>query len=188
MKKLKPIERKYCTHYDLFTVEECNQILQTVIDSDTMKPALSPGMVLDLEKRTSLIDFIYAEDESTRWIFDRVWKVCKEPDMRLNFLQITEYNAEYGGHFGSHRDTDNFYHGTDSTHYVRDITCVVQLTDSKDYTDGNLLLHLDDGIVAMPRKQGSAIIFPSNTPHSVSRVTKGIRFSLVAWFERKLDE
>jgi PKHD-type hydroxylase len=31
-------------------------------------------------------------------------------------------------------------------------------------------------------KTGSVIVFPSDTEHRVTPVTKGIRYSLVAWF------
>jgi Uncharacterized iron-regulated protein len=32
------------------------------------------------------------------------------------------------------------------------------------------------------RKQGSMIVFPSFQKHSVQKITKGTRYSLVAWF------
>ena len=55
-----------------------------------------------------------------------------------------------------------------------------------DYEGGHFeTMVLDHGKVVKTKVQatpGSAIIFPSNTQHRVTPVTKGIRYSVVVWF------
>ena len=62
------------------------------------------------------------------------------------------------------------------------------LSDPKDFKGGDLEFYqynpaLKDNIVKcdMLKKQGSFIVFPSYLWHRVLPVTKGTRYSLVAW-------
>jgi PKHD-type hydroxylase len=57
----------------------------------------------------------------------------------------------------------------------------VQLSDPSDYEGGDLLLHISADPKKAPKNQGQVILFPSHTLHEVTPVTKGIRYSLVAW-------
>jgi PKHD-type hydroxylase len=71
---------------------------------------------------------------------------------------------------------------------IRKLSCVVLLSDPKDFKGGDLEFYqynpaLKDNIVKcdMLKKQGSFIVFPSYLWHRVLPVTKGTRYSLVAW-------
>ena len=68
---------------------------------------------------------------------------------------------------------------------VRKISVSIVLND--DYEGGSLFFrYLDDKSnikdVEVKPRAGDMIIFPSFIDHKVSPVTKGIRYSIVAWF------
>jgi PKHD-type hydroxylase len=155
--------------------------------SQELQAGLSPGMRVDPEKRSSMINFILPNEENL-WLFNRVWETVEQfetPEIQMpKFLQFTEYKEEYGGKFGAHRDTENFYHATNVTDLERKVTLVIQLSDPLTYEGGELVLIPDEGeeIVGL-KYRGCGILFPSNMTHEAKRVTLGSRYSLVAWFE-----
>jgi len=71
-----------------------------------------------------------------------------------------------------------------TTNYVfdRKLTAILQLSDGDEYEGGDLVF---DGIEldSRSREKGTVIIFPSYTQHRITRVTKGVRKSLVSWAE-----
>ena len=76
--------------------------------------------------------------------------------------------------FGRH--IDNYYSLTEDVD--RKLTMSVQLTDSIDYTGGKLTI-VNNTIAS--KSKGSVTIFPSNFPHEVSKITSGVRWSLIGW-------
>jgi PKHD-type hydroxylase len=60
----------------------------------------------------------------------------------------------------------------------RKLSAVLMLSDQNDYEGGELEIRDVDPIKL---NQGSIIIFPSPLFHRVKEVTKGNRFSAVAW-------
>lgn len=175
------------TVLNVFTPEECSRIITYGLN-EPLSVGYAPGMRIDPDRRSSMVRFVYMND-GTHWIFSRLWKTLEDQGLRegittLNFTQFTEYKAEYGGHFSWHRDTEVFYHATDTTNLKRKVTCVIQLSDPSTYEGGNLEFALPTNQTAYgQRDQGCAILFPSKTSHRANRVTKGERYSLVAWFE-----
>lgn len=91
-------------------------------------------------------------------------------------LQFTEYTE--GQYYTSHKDA-----GYDAG-YARKLTLVMQLTDPSEYEGGELLLY--DNTIEKPsiadKTKGAITIFPGWIVHEVKPVTKGIRHSLVCWF------
>ena len=66
---------------------------------------------------------------------------------------------------------------------TRKVSMVVNLSDPNSYDGGTFEL----GAVPRPhpdqlRQQGTVFVFPSFIEHGVSPVTRGERWSLVAWF------
>ena len=172
----------------IFTPDECQQIIECGL-SLPLIPAYSPGMQINPEIRSSMVRFFYEDQSEYDWIFDKMWNSISELHdqiYKLNFIQFTEYDSAYVGRFTPHRDTDIFYHPTNRTSFIRKVTSVIQLSDPDSYIGGDLRLHLhDDQLIVGQRDRGCAIIFPSDTLHEVTKITSGIRYSLVAWFEGK---
>ena len=65
----------------------------------------------------------------------------------------------------------------DFPHY--DIASIFYFND--DYEGGELLLHTGENPERPMKKQGMGVFFPGYTLHEVTPVTKGKRYSLVAW-------
>jgi PKHD-type hydroxylase len=57
----------------------------------------------------------------------------------------------------------------------------MQLSDPSEYEGGDLLLHTGDEPIVINKQKGMLVMFPSYTLHEVTPVTKGERYSLVAW-------
>lgn len=91
---------------------------------------------------------------------------------RIQDVQIGHYTE--GGHYDWHTDTT----APDEHKLQRKLSGVLMLSDPSDYEGG--LLEIKD--VEMPQlKQGTLIVFPSFMKHRVTKVTKGNRFTAVAW-------
>jgi len=98
-------------------------------------------------------------------------------------IQYTEYHASENGFYGWHLD-----HGTDLNNRVthRKLSMTIQLSDSEDYEGGDFVFGggvTTDRSKEAFRTKGTVLVFPSFIPHCITPVTKGVRQSLVAWFE-----
>ena len=104
--------------------------------------------------------------------------------------QLTKYEKDdfFGWHIDGHSDSLSTYDLPKNKFLdknVRKISMTILLND--DYEGGNFqfgFFNKGDVSIATPEfsTRGSIIFFPSFIHHQVSPVTKGIRYSLVAWF------
>lgn len=100
----------------------------------------------------------------------------------LHEMQFTEYHEEDQGHYDWHIDT-MFELNSPSE---RKLSMVIQLSDPSDYEGGELEIRpfaLEPPPADKLKGQGSVIVFPSLLHHRVTPITKGTRYSLVAWME-----
>eukprot|EP00944_MAST-04C_sp_MAST-4C-sp1_P004514 g4514.t1 len=95
----------------------------------------------------------------------------------LETLQVMKYTEKDKGFYDSHIDSGLF-----TSTAFRKLSVTVQLSNPKDYSGGQLELYTSKKPERMPRERGTAVIFPSYMLHRVTPVTKGTRYSLVAWF------
>jgi len=95
-------------------------------------------------------------------------------------IQFTEYGTEYEGKYDWHHDVD----WNSQAMYDRKISVVLQLSDGNYYEGCDF--QFDEVPNPDPdalRAKGTIICFPSYLRHRVTEITKGTRYSLVAWFE-----
>jgi PKHD-type hydroxylase len=100
----------------------------------------------------------------------------------LHEMQFTEYRAEDEGCYNWHIDTMF----QDPKPSQRKLSMVIQLSNPNDYEGGDFEMQpwfLESPPADKLRAQGNVIIFPSLLHHRVTPVTKGTRYSLVAWME-----
>ena len=100
----------------------------------------------------------------------------------LHEMQFTQYDAADEGFYNWHNDV--MWDSPNCGH--RKLSMVIQLSDPSEYEGGDLeiqTLHLGPPDPTVLRKQGNVIVFPSFLMHRVTPVTKGTRYSLVAWME-----
>jgi PKHD-type hydroxylase len=178
---------------NVFTAEECEKIIK-IGTSGTHASPLTYGAVGDLNSvkknikeiakiRRSPISWIRNDIPDNHWIYHRLQEVIKTiNDQFFNFelteiqsLQFTSYDAQEKGFYGKHIDMMHRGNGT------RKLSLTIQLSDPSDYAGGDLLLHTAENPERPQRVQGTGIFFPGYTLHEVTPVTKGRRYSLVAW-------
>jgi PKHD-type hydroxylase len=121
---------------------------------------------------TKLHHFVTKANQQAGWNFE--W-------FRTEDVQYTEYllNQFYDYHQDCHVVPT-------SNNRQRKLSVIVSLNDSSEYKGGEFKIMLSPKeIVEVPalRKKGSVVVFPSNLWHKVEPVTKGKRYSLVAWAE-----
>ena len=104
-------------------------------------------------------------------------------------LQLTRYRK--GGFYSWHNDGQqchlaaHAYGDKDPNKYVRKLSMTILLNSN--YSGGEFQFcsyRQQEQIITTPETggTGSIVIFPSYMEHRVAPVTKGIRYSLVAWF------
>lgn len=179
--------------HGIFTPEECKKIIE-VGSSGTEASPLTYGTVGDLNNveesikevakvRRSPVAWIRSDVPTNHWIFQRVRDAVKNINQQffnyelteIQSLQFTSYDGEEKGFYGKH--IDMMYTGAGT----RKLSVSIQLSEGSDYEGGDLLLHTRNDPERPPKQQGTAIFFPSYSLHEVTPVTKGIRYSLVAW-------
>lgn len=135
------------------------------------------------EMRRSKIAWIHNEQLQMRlWQFANIANVerFRFNVMQVSDIQYTEYHAKDKGHYDWHEDVLWLNNERDLD---RKLSVTVQLSDSDDYEGGDFEIR----DVALPqrdlRKKGTVLVFPSYLEHRVTPVTKGVRKSLVTWFE-----
>ena len=188
--------------------ETCNKIKELGKDNFKSAEVDTKKGTTDGERKTGR-PLEIGEDRSTRisdvswtneqWVIDLVWPymVQANKDAGWNFditsvesMQITKYKP--GSFYGWHRDggsdclsaynkpENEFLHSR-----VRKLSMTILLNEN--YQGGEFQFGRFDNLkhdITSPKfnNAGSVIVFPSFIEHQVAPVTKGTRYSLVAWF------
>lgn len=183
---------EWCYFKSYLDKETCDKIINLglKLKSSEAVVGVNNSSRTDYENRRSKIRFVQSNDLAFYFIFDTLWKTLIQANKdffniqvsKLDYVQLAEYSSEYRGEYKDHHDVfwmnnDPFYH--------RKISCIVQLTDPKEYEGGDFQL-IDT--CSFPdaeeiKQQGSIIFFPSFFMHRAQPVTKGVRYSLAAWFD-----
>lgn len=136
-----------------------------------------------LDHRRSFVSWIPMND-LTAWIYQKLTALIEENNEKYyNFdltqierLQFTYYDSKEEGCYFSHVDPLEW-----KNPYNRKLSLVVQLSDPSEYEGGELRLYQSSSPTIIRKEKGLVITFPSYTLHEVTPVTKGERYSLVAW-------
>jgi PKHD-type hydroxylase len=165
---------------NLFTPEECASII--AVGNGKLEEATTVGENNGI--RESQIAWLYGTDIefAFRKVTDAVLNL-NEQFFKFDLFgmaegfQFTRYDAPTG-HYGMH--IDKTLNGT-----VRKLSLTIQLSSPDDYEGGELALQFGKEPDLMPKNLGKMIVFPSYVLHEVRPVTKGTRYSLVAWITGK---
>jgi len=161
------------------TKEQCARVIQMgeslLPDVATTRGGFQPHI------RESKVSWITPSEDS-EWLFRHMTDLVLYLNQKFfNFdldgfsegLQFTKYEAP-AGKYNLHIDK-NYQHG------IRKLSMVLQLSDPADYEGGDLCIQVSDEAQSMQKEQGFLVAFPSHVLHGVKPVTKGTRYSLVAW-------
>ncbi len=166
---------------DIFTNEELDRIL---VIGKRLIPARAKTDVEDcMNVRRSYVSWIGA-NQQTSWIYrkltdavmihnEKFWNYDLE---KIERIQFTQYKSEENGVYVPHIDPLPWNKSSN-----RKLSIVVQLSDPEDYEGGDLKLHIANNPTIIKKQKGMTVFFPSHTLHEVTPVTKGERYSLVAW-------
>ena len=157
--------------------------LDVALAGDNTDPAKQ-----NLEIRNSNISWI---DED--WLYCLIFPFVSEANKNAgwNFqyekseaVQFTEYKPgqHYDWHYDFNSDGDT----------IRKLSVVISLSDPSEYEGGNFMLSNANVVkpgeeltVSEIKPKGSLVVFPSFLWHKVMPVTKGVRYSAVAWLRGK---
>ena len=126
---------------------------------------------------------IVTKKESNHWLYQRVWEAAGEFNQRFfsadirgfdGNIQIARYDSSDQGFYDWHQDFSE-------AAPERKISISVQLSRPEDYEGGDLELLFQNQPYQTERALGTFIAFPSFILHRVTPVTRGTRWSLVAW-------
>jgi PKHD-type hydroxylase len=134
------------------------------------------------EIRRSQVVFLETEGKY-QWLYRRVWEAAQEFNRRFfcvdisgieGNIQLARYDSADQGFYTWHTDFADLAPR-------RKISITIQLSRPEDYDGGDLeLLFLNEPYKA-EKARGTFFAFPSFAVHRVTPVTRGTRWSLVAW-------
>ena len=133
------------------------------------------GYSLTFDTPTDLFYWNYIKSEIERiYVFYKT-KFPKLMSSKINQIDLLKYNV--GGKYEIH--TDHF------TTALRHLSIIMNLND--DYEGGDLIFtdQKNKEIKRLKLGKGSIVFFPSNFiyPHGIEPITKGTRYSVVAWLQ-----
>ena len=149
-----------------------------------------------VDKKTRISDISWTTEQ---WVIDLVWPYMLHANENAGWnyditavesMQITKYKP--GSFYGWHRDGPSdclsVYNKPDNKFLngnVRKLSMTILLNGN--YQGGEFQFSKSNkgkSIIDTPdfKNAGSVIVFPSFMEHQVASVTKGTRYSLVAWF------
>lgn len=185
---------EWCYWMGAFSTQECNEIVEMCkrLPSHSANIGVDSSFANTFFRRSVVRWVDHISNPEFTWVYDKIWKymiVMNKDWFNFNVtelppMQFTEYDESYIGEYQSHQDV--FWLNGKPTH--RKVSLVLQLTDSSNYEGGQLSFQ---NLTTDPSKEdydcmkqiGTIIAFPSFIYHRLEPVTKGKRYSLVAWFE-----
>ena len=166
--------------------EECDTIIETyksrlqkakVVDENN---PITSGKYNEKDRKSDT--YFIPPDSESEWIFRKLTDyIINANDNYFHFdlhgfekIQFTRYKSS-NDCFKNHVDA--------GPNDIRKLSLSIQLSDPKEYEGGELCINDSPDPQVCPNDLGTIILFPSYTSHEVKPVTKGTRYSLVAWVE-----
>tara|TARA_R100000008_G_scaffold86724_1_gene81140 strand:- start:5468 stop:6085 length:618 start_codon:yes stop_codon:yes gene_type:complete len=168
----------YYWFQEAFSSDECKNIISLAQEYEKQGGTTFAGD--GNEYRKSTIRWI-PPNESTSWIYERIRDLSIEANETYKLdicgftehLQFTEYEGK-GAKYGYHVDIGPW-------NYHRKLSVVLQLSNPKDYTGGDLVINPGGELLYPDKTQGTVIFFPSILQHEVTPLESGNRYSIVSW-------
>ncbi len=149
-----------------------NLFVDNVLNTSIRK---TKGYQLQLDTPTNIFYWNYIKTEIERLYIHYKIKFPKMTSNKINQIDLLKYSL------------DNMYkiHTDHYTNTPRHLSIIMNLND--DYEGGDLIFtdQKEKEIKRFKLSKGTIIFFPSNFmfPHSIEPITKGTRYSIVAWLQ-----
>ena len=163
-----------------FSKEELSQLQSLVITES--RDAIVRGRAKKPADSIRRSKILWLRADHHQWVIDRLWDVAVKANETYRYkidrfqgpVQLAIYDEKNQGFYRWHMDI-----APRST--TRKISITMPLNEPSEYEGGNLELNGAGVPNKVPQQQGTVITFPSFILHRVTPVTKGTRYSLVAW-------
>jgi predicted 2-oxoglutarate/Fe(II)-dependent dioxygenase YbiX len=175
-----PPFRPFATAAGFLTNEEMDRLIAE------HEALLGPGQLgfgnANASVRRSKVHF-FGTEERYHWLYRRIWAAALECNRQFFAadiatvepnIQLARYDSTDQGFYDWHTDFGGM-------RPLRKISVSIQLSRSEDYEGGDLELMYEANVQTLDRSRGAFIAFPSFVLHRVTPVTRGTRWSLVAW-------
>jgi PKHD-type hydroxylase len=142
---------------------------------------LGPGNTNSEVRRSKVV--MLGTEPQYGWLYDRIWAAAQECNRQFFCvdlvgveanLQLARYDSADQGFYEWHTDFAGL-------RPLRKLSVSIQLSRPEDYEGGDLELMYGIAPQTMNKARGAFIVFPSFLLHRVTPVTRGARWSLVAW-------
>lgn len=161
-----------------FTQEQQKQLI-ALVDANSVAGVIDSS---GHDSKAALVrrsDVTALSPEEFPWVYQRMWNIAQEANQRYQFkiekipelIQIAVYDETQKGHYDWHADAPPL---------TRKLSVSVPLVDPSNYDGGELQFN-DGGTPSVSQEAGVAVVFPSFVLHRVTPVTRGRRYSMVAW-------
>ena len=170
----------YATAQDFLTAQQMDWLITQAA------PRLAEGKLsfgnADANLRRSQVVFL-GQEQKYAWLYERLWAAvqacnpqCFDVDVASiePSVQVARYDSADSGFYDWHFDFG-------PAKPLRKLSISIQLSSSDDYDGGDLEMLYGNAPTKLDRTRGAFIIFPSFMLHRVTPVTRGTRWSLVAW-------
>ena len=156
----------------------CDAVLKLAESFPEANDAFSYGALGTRNSKTCVV----SRTANSDWLFELIWERSKLTNLRFNFqfdrledpLQIIRYRPSERVDW--HIDCG----GSESNGGRRKLSMTVQLSHGNEYDGGNLEF-MGKQLHPFARERGTMVSFPSFLSHRVTEVTRGLRYSLVAF-------
>lgn len=166
---------------DFLSPKECDEI--RALFPATGQGALVGSGVVN-EKRRSRTAFLPHDTPAQKNVYERLLAASLRANVALGLhFDIDDVEAPQLAEYAVDDKYDWHLDYGPSNARLRKLSVSVQLSSPTDY-DGGELEFRASGVA--PKEQGALVVFPSFLGHRVLPVTRGIRYSLVAWAIGKL--
>jgi len=164
---------------NFFSQEDCDYMIDYINKQSTRKKGHYTGGEAEvMDESVCMLNISEAHNQK---YLDMFWTAIKIAD-----ATTYKYNIKgiYKNRLQAHRyDVGDWYNPHSDFHSTADfssvkLTCIVFLNDHTEYEGG--VFSLFDGTIIEP-EVGKLIIHPSFAGHGVTPITKGNRYSCVAW-------
>lgn len=159
------------TQKKIFTAEECNKILNLINIENKGHSYTNNKGALSFEQ------YKIEDDSNNSWFMDTFKNFIYEStnhivnEIKID-VQILKYNVNDS--FPKHTDIDE----SKKNSQTRLFTIGILLNE--EFEDGDLIVYDENQKKYLKKETGNCYIFDAILPHEVTKITKGIRYVLIA--------
>jgi PKHD-type hydroxylase len=175
-----PTFQAFATAQGFLSEAEIDRLIAEHVDR-IQEAKLAAGHTNPAVRRSQAI--MLPPEQQYEWLYRRVWAAAQECNRQFfnvdivgveTNVQLGRYDASDEGHYSWHTDFAGLRPN-------RKISISVQLSGPGDYDGGDLELMYGGEPQPLAKDRGAFLAFPSFMLHRVTPVTRGTRWSLVAW-------